>query len=481
MKIFIILARQHETSHLNQEIETPISHTNEVLPHPVEIDSDQLENLTTKENPSIALTLHPVVSKLVSELDTHNQNLIFNDLIQEAFITKNKRLENLVNKFLYPKANTDTYEKMIQNLIRVYTHDDGLYKNINDILRNDKKATFLGSSILVLNDAIRSNFHDLRFDSKCFRKANLIQAEFDEYYRVFNSKNKSFLWKSFVSATKTAHTDIRNNINSSIYDNVDYNTVFTIEFSSDSWGLDISNLSLSKYDDEVILPANSIFEIVNLYKDEKDQLIHIGLVKLDKNIESRTSKINRTWNNKGLKIVEKEINLVENELSQNNKKFFFAKDNDNVFKLKFGLLGPKGTFYENGIFQVNIFIPEGYPNNPPNIKFLTKIYHPNVSFESGDLDNEIIKKLWRPSLSIAKLINVIFNLLITPNENYENLNTVQKKEFSEEKEKFAFNAIEATRRFADFSLKISDYMRKNRVNENEAKFALLALNAFQSS
>jgi len=271
------------------------------------------------------------------------------------------------------------------------------------------------------------------------------------------------------------------NINSSIYENVDYNTVFTIEFSSDSWGLDISNISLSKFDDEVLLPTNSIFEIVNLYRNEKDQIIHIGLVKLDKNIKARMSKLNNTWFNKGIKIIEKEINLLENDLLENNNKYSFVKDEDNIFKLKFALIGPQKSFYENGIFQVNIFIPEGYPNKPPSIKFATKIYHPNISFDSGDLDTEILDKIWRPSLSIAKLINVVYNLLITPNPNYEILNTAQKKEYLNEKDKFAYNAVEVTRRLADFNIKISDYMRRNRANEFEARNALLKIDAFEGS
>jgi len=107
----------------------------------------------------------------------------------------NEKLENLVKKFLSQNVNTNTYENLIQSLIKIYTHDDGLYKNVNEVLRKDKKNTFLGSSILLLNEAIRSNFSDLRFESKCFRKANLTQEEFDHYFKIFSSNNKTFSWK----------------------------------------------------------------------------------------------------------------------------------------------------------------------------------------------------------------------------------------------------------------------------------------------
>jgi len=261
---------------------------------------------------------------------------------------------------------------------------------------------------------------------------------------------------------------------------LDFNTIFTIEFSSDSWGLDISHLSLSKFEDEILLSANSIFEIVNLYRDEKEQIIHIGLVKLDKNVKVRASALNGTWIGKGSKIIEKEINLLQNDLQDNSLKYCFARDDHNIFKLKFSLIGPPKTVYDGGIFQVNIFIPEGYPNKAPSIKFATKIYHPNISLESGDLDNEFLEKIWRPSLSIVKFINIIYNLLIEPNENFENFNSVQKKEYLEDKDRFVINAIEITRRFALFGPLIAQKQRESNLTEFDAITELLKVNAFET-
>ena len=43
-------------------------------------------------------------------------------------------------------------------------------------------------------------------------------------------------------------------------------------------------------------------------------------------------------------------------------------------------VGPKG-FAETvlgGIFKLELFLPEDYPMTPPKIRFLTKIYHPNI-------------------------------------------------------------------------------------------------------
>lgn len=35
-----------------------------------------------------------------------------------------------------------------------------------------------------------------------------------------------------------------------------------------------------------------------------------------------------------------------------------------------------------GIFKLELFLPEEYPMNPPKVRFLTKIYHPNIGESS---------------------------------------------------------------------------------------------------
>lgn len=42
------------------------------------------------------------------------------------------------------------------------------------------------------------------------------------------------------------------------------------------------------------------------------------------------------------------------------------------------LLGPKGSPYENGSFKLTVTIPPRYPFEPPLVKFITPVYHPNI-------------------------------------------------------------------------------------------------------
>lgn len=43
--------------------------------------------------------------------------------------------------------------------------------------------------------------------------------------------------------------------------------------------------------------------------------------------------------------------------------------------------GPPDTPYEGGVFKLSINISLNYPLDPPKVKFLTPIFHPNIDFE----------------------------------------------------------------------------------------------------
>jgi ubiquitin-conjugating enzyme (huntingtin interacting protein 2) len=53
------------------------------------------------------------------------------------------------------------------------------------------------------------------------------------------------------------------------------------------------------------------------------------------------------------------------------------------FHFKGHLKGPSDTPYEGGFFVVDIVLPNEYPFAPPKMKFDTKLWHPNVSSQTG--------------------------------------------------------------------------------------------------
>ena len=76
-------------------------------------------------------------------------------------------------------------------------------------------------------------------------------------------------------------------------------------------------------------------------------------------------------------------------------------EEDRLDQLSGAILGPPNTPYDGGVFQVKIDIPVDYPFSPPEIRFQTKIYHPNVD-PSGNICLDILKvrsQLARPPLA----------------------------------------------------------------------------------
>uniref|UniRef100_A0A7S1VE29 UBC core domain-containing protein n=1 Tax=Grammatophora oceanica TaxID=210454 RepID=A0A7S1VE29_9STRA len=78
------------------------------------------------------------------------------------------------------------------------------------------------------------------------------------------------------------------------------------------------------------------------------------------------------------------------------------------------LKGPPDTAYEGGVFQLNIRCGSDYPLVPPNIKFMTKIFHPNIHFKTGDVCLDILKKEWSPAWGLQAACRAVLALLSDP-------------------------------------------------------------------
>ncbi|GAA6053948.1 hypothetical protein JCM3770_004636 [Rhodotorula araucariae] len=76
--------------------------------------------------------------------------------------------------------------------------------------------------------------------------------------------------------------------------------------------------------------------------------------------------------------------------------------------------GPTGTAYEGGRFEVDIRAPERYPFEPLKMKFITKVYHPNISSASGYICLDILNKSWSPVYTLRTCLVSLQSLLSSP-------------------------------------------------------------------
>ena len=62
----------------------------------------------------------------------------------------------------------------------------------------------------------------------------------------------------------------------------------------------------------------------------------------------------------------------------------------------------------------DITIPDNYPFQPVKMKFITKVYHPNVSSASGAICLDILKDAWSPVLTLKSTLISLQSLLCSP-------------------------------------------------------------------
>jgi len=122
-----------------------------------------------------------------------------------------------------------------------------------------------------------------------------------------------------------------------------------------------------------------------------------------------------------------------------------VNEND-LFSWQATIVGPEGSPYQGGIFNLNITIPPDYPFKAPMIVFVTKIYHCNVN-SNGSICLDILKNNWSPALTISKALLSICSLMDDPNPNDPLVHDIANL-FVKDRAKHDANAREWTAQYA---------------------------------
>eukprot|EP01083_Nonionella_stella_P081026 222967_1 len=101
---------------------------------------------------------------------------------------------------------------------------------------------------------------------------------------------------------------------------------------------------------------------------------------------------------------------------------FFARPNKspdgstNLLCWKCGIPGPQGSAWEGGLYKLNIYFTEEYPNKPPKCQFDQALFHPNI-YPSGTVCLSILneEKGWKPAITVRVMLEGIQKLLSEPN------------------------------------------------------------------
>ncbi|KAK9461631.1 ubiquitin-conjugating enzyme [Lipomyces oligophaga] len=123
---------------------------------------------------------------------------------------------------------------------------------------------------------------------------------------------------------------------------------------------------------------------------------------------------------------------------------------DNLRYFNVTIDGPSQSPYEGGVFKLELFLPEDYPMVAPKVRFLTKIYHPNID-RLGRICLDVLKNNWSPALQIRTILLSVQALLGAPNPNDPLANDVAQQ-WKEDEPAAIATAKEWTNKFASPTL-----------------------------
>ncbi|EJD54445.1 hypothetical protein AURDEDRAFT_110092 [Auricularia subglabra TFB-10046 SS5] len=132
--------------------------------------------------------------------------------------------------------------------------------------------------------------------------------------------------------------------------------------------------------------------------------------------------------------------LTELELSSTMKTVF--PDPADLLNFQF-IITPDEGMYVGGSFPFSFAINTNYPHEPPKVKCIPKIYHPNVDLE-GNVCLNILREDWKPVLNLNSIMVGLQYLFLEPNPS-DPLNKEAAEDMLKNRDGFVNNVKQSMR------------------------------------
>nr|ACU14302.1 unknown [Glycine max] len=111
-----------------------------------------------------------------------------------------------------------------------------------------------------------------------------------------------------------------------------------------------------------------------------------------------------------------------------------APQDNNIMLWNAFIFGPDDTPWDGGTFKLTLQFTEDYPNKPPTVRFVSRMFHPNI-YADGSICLDILQNQWSPIYDVAAILTSIQSLLCDPNPNSP-ANSEAARMFSENKREY---------------------------------------------
>ncbi|UJR31833.1 hypothetical protein I4U23_019310 [Adineta vaga] len=111
-----------------------------------------------------------------------------------------------------------------------------------------------------------------------------------------------------------------------------------------------------------------------------------------------------------------------------------------------GRILPTGNIYNQAAFQIEIKLPAEFPFKPPEVRFVTPIYHPNVD-EQGKICVDLLNsnESWKPTTPLVDVVKAVVDLIDNPKIDHA-LNAEIASEYTSNRTEFDRKALASVKK-----------------------------------